>query len=432
MRTNLRPSHPLRVAGSGIPQSATLAFGLLVFYKSLPFVPIDHARIASAVLIVFVAWCTLVSPPSARGSSRAILRIGSAWLLLSAAYLLPPLVSTGEIYLLWVLSDLALVLFPLGLLYAAERMPRMFTDRGFLALFAGLLFLAALAAATAGAFGDERFTPPSVALIAFVWLALLIEPRRRIRLALLALNLLIVLLCLLSGGREVALVWGIGGILALYIVGYGQKAVFFAVTACALVLGLTVVGVLTLPGADLGVSSELPTVKRFRTLSGPGGYEAMAPNRVNEARDVIEALQEGGTVDLLLGSGHGATYRPRRYIALPTLNEDGLTHHIHAGPLLLLYRYGLIGLSAYACVLVWFVVLLRMSRRSRRHNRVAGHELRDYFLLGAALYAISFLARNVLADPAFAFVFAGLLWHLYGSGGAGRPAISRQFKESAS
>lgn len=419
---SLGPSRQLRGPGMGLPELITLAFGLLVLWKSLPSVPVEYVRIASGVLILFIAWCAVLAGRPVLGCSRKIMRIGSAWLVLCAVYLVPPLLSDGEMDLVWVFTDVSVTLFPLGLLYVGERIPGIFSGARALVLLGSLLFVAGVTAFVASGFGQERFMPPSVALIAWIWLALLREERRRLRLVLLGLNVFVLLLSLLSGGREVTLIWGIGGVLSLYMAGYGRKALFICLTAGALALALASLGAVNVTGAGLGGTFDFPTIERYRAPSGRAAREGLVPDRVNEAKDVVEGVDQGGAASLVFGHGHGATYRPERYVVKATQNEDGLSHQIHTGPLLALYRYGVLGLSVYVFVLVWLVGLFRRSR-----GRWGGvdHRLVDYFLLAAALYMCSFFVRNVLADPGFAFVFGGLLWQLYGSGRPSQLASAR-------
>lgn len=395
---------------TALSRALLVGFGLFHAYRVLPFVPVSQARMGAGLLVVAVFWCLVASKPAVGPSSRRLYRMGLIWVVVSAAYLLPTVASGRPIYLVWVLTDLTLILLPLLLLYAGLRLPGFFDDRRGLLLFGLLLFAAAVLAAVVGDFGRGRFYPPSIALIAGVWLASMLERRPRHRVALFLANGVLLFLCLQSGGRAVTIAWVIAGLAAAYMVGHGRKVLVGGVLAVALLWALAAFGVASIDYGAWLEDSEFSSLRRIEAVSITGeSQDVSMSRRLGEAGEVLGIIRDDGVVNLVLGRGHGATFRPVRNFSIANINADGLAHSIHIGPVLVLYRYGIVGLVFFVWLVVWSVGRVRAARwRIRKHRRVDAPSL---FAMALLLYMAVFMVQNSSADPTFAYVLAGALWH---------------------
>lgn len=132
--------------------------------------------------------------------------------------------------------------------------------------------------------------------------------------------------------------------------------------------------------------------------------------RVLEARDALVMLASNLPFSLL-GFGHGASYIPEASHIATNVTPEGVVHNIHIGPVLLLFRYGLLGAVFYG--LVWWLLwrgfwLLRrlMLRCAAEPPRIVDLELfaASYLLLLASF--ARFHAQNTLIDPMFGISFA--------------------------
>ena len=132
-------------------------------------------------------------------------------------------------------------------------------------------------------------------------------------------------------------------------------------------------------------------------------------SRVSEAQDAINDLRaHGKPINYLLGFGHGATFVPV-YSSLRNAVDDGVVHNIHIGPVLIIYRYGLIGLSLYLFLLAKLFSSFFSHRRRIRDGTISANEL--FFTLATTMYLLDGLVFNVLVDPGFSFALAGYLYY---------------------
>ncbi len=127
-------------------------------------------------------------------------------------------------------------------------------------------------------------------------------------------------------------------------------------------------------------------------------------NRLLELRDVWSEL----TPVHWYGYGHGATFMPELSDPVRNLTADGRVHHIHFGPVLLMFRYGLPGLLLYT----WLVTdVIRYAAAMKSIGFRHPHALPAFFFAVAlAGYLASFLVFNIMPDPAFSYVLAGYLY----------------------
>ena len=89
------------------------------------------------------------------------------------------------------------------------------------------------------------------------------------------------------------------------------------------------------------------------------------------------------------------------------INEHGTVHSIHITPVLLFFRYGLLGLGAFvALAFVTISSFLRLRLRIRAGDRPL---VEVVFTVGMAVYLLAAISRVALVDPAFSYTLAGFL-----------------------
>ena len=143
--------------------------------------------------------------------------------------------------------------------------------------------------------------------------------------------------------------------------------------------------------------------------------------RLNEAQDVIGLVQDASIFNLVTGHGHGATFRPERSLPVHNLTAHGLVHHVHSTPVMLLYRYGLIGVALYAW-LAW--ALVRSFFRHRRQCLASGSIPEGaIFTFALVLFMADSLLRNPLVDPLLSWVIAGFIAGLARAPATDRPGL---------
>jgi hypothetical protein len=204
-----------------------------------------------------------------------------------------------------------------------------------------------------------------------------------------------------SGQRTSVIIWLV---LAIAVISslLGVKRVLLAAIVAVIVL-LSPAREALLPGLQTSIQST-----RFGTVIAGDKDESLFA-RFNEAVDVVRTLRrEGGPINWLVGFGHGATYQPALSFLARNVTDDGRVHNIHIGPLMILFRYGLLGV-AIATALVVAVVRSVVRLRSSLHESSA--PLQALFALAVFGFLIEGLMFNVLVDPVFSYAIAGFLLH---------------------
>jgi len=152
--------------------------------------------------------------------------------------------------------------------------------------------------------------------------------------------------------------------------------------------------------------STLTTGEMFRGSS--------KTERFNEAGCAIKMMKKIRPT-MLTGLGHGSTYLACVYLGGITVNltEEGYVHTIHIGPILLFFRYGVLGLFLY--VLFLFVLIKGFFFGRKLCNSISHSEIKEkyfpvrLFYINYFIYSILFLrfhSANVLINPFFALSLA--------------------------
>lgn len=380
------------------PRAAALpaAIGLFAVYSAMSVYSLPLERPLFGLILVAALVAGL-------GRSRWpvppwVMTLALLWVAVAGFYLL---VSLLQPYwsATYAAGDLALSLLPLLSTFAFVR------DRRALTSTTTVHFL--LAATAVAAFeaqllaGDiTRFTPPSSLLIAGSWY-FLIQARTGLgRVVATALTAGVGYLAFASGYRTHVLLWLLAPVVVLLLAG-GWRRVLLWVTALV-VAG----GVLTLAGHPLDLTSSLAD-SRFETILG-GQQDVSLDARFSEVRDVLDtADSEWAPGQDLFGGGFGASYVANESNIARNIGADGRVHNIHIGPVLVLFRYGLLGLAVIGCLLVF---LARTGVGIRRGLFTGAHrDVQGVLWCAMILFLVESLTLNATVDPLMSYALGGLL-----------------------
>jgi len=243
-----------------------------------------------------------------------------------------------------------------------------------------------------------RFESPPVVAIGLVaaMILLLGGPKRTIVAGSASVGLL--LICLASGNRTSVGLFIVAVAIGLYC-RYGTTRFVVFVS-----LALTAFGMFVGSGIDpLVTTRQLDFVAETRLIQILDSREdASRESRLKEASDVLKQIREGGPAAFTLGFGPGASYQPRQSLITRNLTTAGTVHHIHIGPVMFVYRYGLIGLTAFVLLGILGLRCLTNCRRSPNSLTLGEATI----LMSMPLYVLELLVFNSTAEPAFAYVVA--------------------------
>jgi hypothetical protein len=387
----------LRPHSAGLLDLAQTSFVLVVF--AILVLDASHfgvgwaERLAYLVVVLsasFVFFIVLRTAPPLRSTWVWI----AGWFLLLALWLLPCM-SQSHAYHQYVAGDFVTLALPALMFPLIMASPGLLSKRRAALLGVGLT-LAAILAPVLGA-DSNRYEPPSTMLIAGLWWLLIVtqEPKRRFFIV----SLIAVLggLIVGSGQRTALLIW-------LACAGYAFWQFLWS-SRLGIRLLLTVVG-LSLLFVVTSMRGELLAVVAGHRIENVarGESDDSLIARWEEAIDVVETLKrEGSPLTYVVGFGHGATYAPQTSFVSRNITPDGRVHNIHIGPLMILFRYGLIGLALYTWLIL--AVVRTLSRRVRDQDTI--HQVRCGFALVCLGFLMEGLMFNVLVDPLFAISLAG-------------------------
>lgn len=263
---------------------------------------------------------------------------------------------------------------------------------------------------------NGRYDPPSPFLIgATVGLAI-VAPERSKAFGAVALLCVFVLLAYQSGFRTHVVLAGVGLVITFGRL-LGPRFWLFGLTVLLVTVALNAPSI----GSYLARQAVI-SESRFQVLS-TGEADQSVLERSLEVRDAWASARDGWSgTQWIFGAGHGATYVPVESNIVRNIKRENRVHNIHVGPMLVLYRYGFVGV-AVLCFLV--VVTVRHTWSlffGKRHPTHAG----DVFPWIILFYLADFMVRNVMIDPLFAFALAGLA---AGNRGSAEVALNRDKTE---
>lgn len=392
-----------RYKWSAMPTSLIFILALYAIVDSIYFRTIVEQRYLYAALISMTGFIILVGADRLRFIKEQKLFIG-LWFVLTSIYFVP-VFSQDNIYPKYIVGDYTSLILPILLFIAGIRYKALFESRYTLLLLACLLILAAILSIFFGQRVNNRFEAPPILLIPLGWLAF--GTYRKIwSKSLLGLILFVLLVVILKSGERTGVVlWIISG---LYIFSINSNilkilSVLIAFTVIFLFGFNVIIGEAVFEG--------YLNKTRFKHFA-KDYHDRSLDVRINEAQDAVLMMQKEGTaVNHILGFGHGASYRPVNLYNIRNITKDGSIHNIHIGPVLIYFRYGILGVVLYGCLLLvvaWSHVKLVKEWRNRRVNI-----LYMAFAFSLVVYLINNLLRNVIVDPIFSYVLAGFLYYRF-------------------
>ena len=383
--------------GGAVVPVAVLAS--IVFYTALDsvFLQAFAGQRFVYALAVLVSGAAAVYSLSGLTVSRRELMLLSAWFTLNFIWLLA-VFAQSTVYPTWVIGDMASMMLPLLLFLVACRYPKIFVSRGLVTCLWVFLLFAAVIGAVLNVSPNTRFEAPTTLLFPIVWLDFSLSRGTRKLLIGCALMLLAVL-AIGSGERTAMILWVLSGLLAYGLVWSWKRLATLGIAALllAVVFGSAIL--------QAGLIDALEQT-RFRENIG-GGVDASLLTRINEAQDVVLAFQNAGPLQQIFGHGHGASFRPVHSLTEQNITDDGLVHHVHIGPAMVIYRYGLVGLT----VVLWlWVAVIRNLLRQRALGRQKWAILDAAMGMAMLMYLIDFFLFNVIPKPAFSYVIAAFMF----------------------
>lgn len=390
-----------------MPPLFILLLGAYVIIDSCTLGLGEYQRYCYAAVCILTAGMLAIKPRRWDFSINSIPLL-QGWLAVSIIGFAMVLAQPSR-HLSYVFGDAVSFTLPVLLALFTSRQPDVFTRVSSLKWIGILLIIATGVAIVFPDQQSNRFQEPSMLLVAAVWVLLTVKSRPAITLLGIVATIGVALVTLLSGARFALVIWvAMGGTLvALGLTSRAAKMIYYfggTVIAICLALGLVGSGEMT-NLSDLRVANLIDRLKAgdiYYSIVEDGSMK----NRFLEADDALNTRwTQQGVAQWVFGSGHGATFETGYAYYGDRPLSDGSVHHIHFGPVLLYYRYGLPGLAVYLCfALSCFRQLLFLRWADRDHQLFAPSLV---FTLGSLGILANFLLFNQLVDPIASFAMAG-------------------------
>jgi hypothetical protein len=374
-----------------------LGLGIYGIVDSVVFGVATAQRVAYGLVWLATMLAVFLAMGRARYSSR-VWRSLANWLLVVTLFLVPG-VGQYPYYPAYVAGDAATLMLPALILMVGLAVPGLF---GRVALAAiGVALASGMAVAPLIGVISDRFETPAALLVAIAFWLFAVQRGRVAKIVGLILIAGTLALSVASGQRTSVVIW-IAMFGCAVLVRYRTRGVLVAV-ACLLVVAFGPIRGSVMPV----LQSSLHTTRFSTVVEGESDESLLA--RIREGADVVGTLRrEGNVTTWVIGFGHGATYRPRLSFLARNVTSDGRVHNIHIGPIMLVYRYGAVGLISMLIVAVVAAATLVRPIGVQKGSPSATAVL---FAMGAVAYLIKALMFNVLIDPFFSYSLAGLLFH---------------------
>lgn len=277
--------------------------------------------------------------------SKAFTPFFALLFFLNVMYLLAGIIN-GFRSLPWLIGDFLIMAAPLTfiLIYNYIGIPALSVRKTVILVIAVSAAVSINTIFQIGAGNLFRFKAPSLMLITLAWGLALGKPTPRLAVLGIFLVTLLASLAFLSGSRSavgfLVLVPFVFKVLQWILTGATQASIN-ATRLRSSVIALVALALVATPAALAVIDEEF--VEAF--LYGKrGSIEA----RFIESEDILAQVKSDWTpLNYLLGQGHGATWVPLTVVDSATLvqntGESGEIHNIHFGPMLIFYRYGVLG-----------------------------------------------------------------------------------------
>lgn len=359
----------------GLYNSARTLPGLDQYYKVLCFALL-------VVYTVIVLFFSIVSKKSVGKNSIS----SKKWvylLILLHLFLLPVLLQE-TILLRYVSGDYVSLLLPLLFVAYCKTVTDIYQKKYVLFLVVLLTVSAFYNFITTAGF---RFIPPSYLLISFVWAYMFLGSKNYLRI-LAALMAVVLCIIVVASGQRTSL--GLFFVIGLFLVINNSDLKFRSIAIVLLYAIFSILFILFFGDKIL----ELIGATRFGLNSG-FQIDVSVFNRFYEAQGVFaNILSEGNILTYLLGNGHGALWVAEYGVNDRNYIDGSLVHHIHSTPMLVLYRYGLLGIGIYLFVFYKIIKMVSgrlLFRKYRSHVETA-------LDLTALVYLVDGLFRNAFVD----------------------------------
>lgn len=373
-----------------------IAVGMFALYDAQSVQDLPQTQRLFAVVVAAAIAVVVVQSSRLHVPWRAHMVV-TAVLLLTPVYLLVSVLQAHWL-LGYVVGDFFVVLLPLlmTLVFLAE--PAALTSPASLGVLGALLFLAAVEAHTVG---EEmgRSDPPSVLLISMTWAMALHRHNRGLQLFGWSSALAVGYLSFASGYRTHFVLW----LFALPLLLLVLRGIRTTILASIILTAALVVSPLV--GYPLNLT-EAVQGGRFSTVLG-NANDASLQTRFEEAGDALSTASETWLPgQAVFGGGFGATYIPQTVIIEQNVNRYGTVHNIHIGPVLIFFRFGILGLLIFIGLVKITIVGLIRARDELLQGTSLGPVI---FSAGAALFLVDFLLRNSSVQPAMAMALGAVL-----------------------
>ena len=328
------------------------------------------------------------------------------WVALSLVYQLP-ILFRSQIDWGSSLGDFAIFVFPaIILLLGIKSQGAIYTKKLLIALGVVLFIASLLSFFSPFKTIYGRYEPTHILLIAMLLIFSVRATSPQKKTLFFLILLLVSYLTAFSHQRTNILLILLGGVLTLLFAKTNKYIMFllFLVIPFLLVSYIFVSNNSnTLPKIP-EISQLYVTSTRFSKLS-EGDDESLG-NRLLEAQDVLRVINnEWIFYDYILGFGHGATYSSYGgYYNTANLNPDGSIHNIHFTPIMILYRYGLVGM------IFGFIVIVAVLQDIYKFIGTKGKYIQTefaVFILAMTFTLLSSLLRNIFQDPLISYTVAG-------------------------
>ena len=385
-----------------------LLMGGYVIHDSFSLGLGDGQRIAY-VLLVFISVVMVAANRNPMRLTRANLQVVGTWgVVILIGFLMACL--QEDVHLGYIAGDAISVSYPLLILMLGSQDRQIFNDRPSLS-FLGVILLCAVLTGAQSITESNRFFEPPLILMVLTWLW--VAQPRSLGMFWLAIAVLgfLMLMTLLSGART-SLILSLASGVVLFLLGHFSRQT---------VTVLCVLGSILLVPAGLGtleidlsrhlrenrIGSILDNLSHLGVVDGVSQDDSVM-NRFYEADDALFTLwHEHGPIHWVLGCGHGATFKAATAYYGDRVMDNGYSHHIHLGLVLLYFRYGVLGVMAFAWLFVSCLRQLVVLRKSRHLDDL--YFSRTLFTISTAVYLCELLLFNEILNVNFSFAIAGFL-----------------------
>jgi len=324
---------------------------------------------------------------------------------LISIFLIPQVMNLDVVVFRYLLVDYASLSIPILIYAFGCKYGQIFRNEKFLMpMLYALLIGACLAfvvsrADQAKTFGLVRFDPPSPLLIAIITVGLFSARKATRLLFFISVAMLLGYFSIKSGQRTSILLLFAAALFGVVFCSSTRRELFRSFLA--LVIAVSVSITFHEPITHYLGESRFSRLLEFEV-------DQSLARRFTEFLDIRDTYtSHGNTLNFFLGFGHGSTFESkygvndRNYTGL-----DNKVHHIHVSPILVIFRYGLLGVVLY--LLLWFYSIVNLIR-IRTYN--IGNIYVKSLILANILFLLDGLARNVFVDPRMSLTIGATLYY---------------------